>query len=113
MLTAVGAATWPSGDQVWNGHIPASTPNPTMRNGKKTLWKVSDKTASSSSRMLKVPSPASTKIAIMAIHIRTLPATRYKVSFMAPYSLSRLKVAKVELLPQTPMRRYMGSTASS
>ena len=33
MLTAVGAATWPSGDHVWNGHRPASTPNPIMKNG--------------------------------------------------------------------------------
>ena len=27
--TAVGAEAWPSGDQVWSGQIPASTPNPT------------------------------------------------------------------------------------
>ena len=33
MLTAVGAATWPSGDQVWKGHRPASTPKPTMKKG--------------------------------------------------------------------------------
>ena len=38
MLTAVGAATWPSGDQVWNGHRPARTPNPTMISGKKKIW---------------------------------------------------------------------------
>ena len=34
-------------------------------------------------------------------------------SFSAPYSLRRRKVPKSLLLPHTPMRRYMGSTASS
>ena len=37
--TPVGAATWPSGDQVWNGHRPASTPQPITKNGKTTFWK--------------------------------------------------------------------------
>ena len=32
---------------------------------------------------------------------------------MAPYSLERMKVRKSVLLPHTPMRRYMGTTASS
>ena len=39
--TAVGAATWPSGDHVWNGHMPASTPKPIMKNGKNVFWKSS------------------------------------------------------------------------
>ena len=28
MLTAVGAATWPTGDQVWKGHTAARMPKP-------------------------------------------------------------------------------------
>ena len=38
--TAVGAATWPSGDQVWNGNMPASTPQPMTNNGKTIFWKL-------------------------------------------------------------------------
>ena len=38
--TAVGAAMWPSGDQVWNGQSAASTPQPMTKNGKKIFWKV-------------------------------------------------------------------------
>ena len=63
--------------------------------------------------MSNVPSPPSTNMASIAIHIRTLPATRYIISFIAPYSLARENVGKVELLPQTPMSRYIGMTASS
>ena len=63
--------------------------------------------------MLKVPRPPSTNMARIAIHTKTLPPTRYSISFSAPYSLVRAKVAKVVLLPQTPMSRYMGNTASS
>jgi len=36
--TAVGAATWPSGDHVWKGQRPASTPNPIMKKGKTHFW---------------------------------------------------------------------------
>ena len=38
MLTAVGAATWPTGDHVWNSHIAARTPNPKSSNGKTNFW---------------------------------------------------------------------------
>ncbi len=31
--TAVGAATWPSGDQLWNGKMPPSTAKPKKTNG--------------------------------------------------------------------------------
>ena len=41
METPVGAATWPSGDQVCSGHMPASTPKPIMKNGKHHFWKSS------------------------------------------------------------------------
>ncbi len=37
MLTAVGAATWPSGDQVWNGQRPARTPQPMQEHGEERL----------------------------------------------------------------------------
>ena len=30
---AVGAATWPVGAQVWNGHMPANTAKPRNRTG--------------------------------------------------------------------------------
>ncbi len=43
MLTAVGAATWPSGDQVWKGQRPARTPQPIRNTGKTTFWKFSSK----------------------------------------------------------------------
>ena len=33
METAVGAATWPVGDQPWNGNMPARMPKPTYKNG--------------------------------------------------------------------------------
>ena len=33
VLTAVGAATWPSGDHVWNGNRPAKMPKPIMNIG--------------------------------------------------------------------------------
>ena len=52
-------------------------------------------------------------MAISATQTSTLPATRYSISFMAPYSLVRTKVLKSELLPHTAISRYMGSTASS
>ena len=57
--------------------------------------------------------PLSTNIAMTAIQISTLPATRNIMSFIAPYSLARENVGNSELLPQTPIRRYMGKTASS
>ena len=63
--------------------------------------------------MSNVPSPASTKIAISATHISTLPATRYSVNFIALYSFVRLNLGKLLLLPHTPMSRYIGSTESS
>ena len=113
MLTAEGAATCPSGDHVWNGHSPASTPNPTIRNGKNMRWKPSENSICSRTCRSNVPALASTKIASSAIQIRTLPATRNSMSFIAPYSFVRTKVLKVELLPHTPINGYIGSTASS
>ena len=113
MLTADGAATCPSGDHVWNGHSPASTPNPTISNGNITRWKPTEYSIPSRTCRSNVPAFASTKIASSAIQIRTLPATRNSMSFIAPYSFVRMKSLNVELLPQTPISGYIGSTASS
>ena len=94
--------------------MPARTPKPTIRNGKKMRWKVTGNSPfSCSATKSKVPRSAWAKIAIRAIQMSTLPATRYSMSFIAPYSLVRMNVEKSELLPHTAMRRYMGSTASS
>ena len=38
--TPVGAATWPSGDHVWNGHIPPNIPKPITKNGNKGFLEV-------------------------------------------------------------------------
>ena len=105
METAVGAATWPSGDQVWNGQRPARMPQPIMKNGKNVLAKDLSNSTSRRTAMSKVPAPASAKTAKMPMKISTDPPTSTMVSFIAPYSLL--------VLPQTTISRYMGSTASS
>ena len=38
ILTAVGAATWPTGDHVWNGQTAARTPKPKNSITKATFW---------------------------------------------------------------------------
>ncbi len=56
--TAVGAATWPVGDQVWNGNIPAKIANPTKIGIKKVSWKALEKTVLFAKRIiLKVRKP--------------------------------------------------------
>jgi hypothetical protein len=57
MDTAVGAATWPTGDQVWSGQTAASTPNPKNRRMKATFCTQGVKWAWWSRSMLKVLSP--------------------------------------------------------
>ena len=74
-------------------------PNPIARNGKKTFWKVGEYSTTARRLMSNVPSPASTKIAISATHISTLPATRYSVSFIALYSFVRMNFGNRLLLP--------------
>ena len=76
MLTAVGAATWPSGDHVWNGHRPASTPQPMTNTGKTAFWKPSEKWTLYSAGRSKVPMFALTKMAKMPMKMSTLAATR-------------------------------------
>ena len=106
MDTAVGAATWPTGDQVWNGHRPASTPKPRNRNGKTIVWNRGLKAVAASRVMSKVWARRTRRRApATAGSTSAVPASRYRVSFIAPYSL--------RVLPQTAMSRYIGSTATS
>ena len=85
MLTDVGAAACPSGDHVWNGHRPASTPNPNISNANTTFWKVSlpipntspVSVACSKSSRLKLVISAHTYIAMRPTH--TTHAARYQV----------------------------------
>ena len=53
------------------------------------------------------------KVAKMPMKMSTEPATSISVSFIAPYSLVRLKVPKSLLEPQTAISRYIGRTATS
>ena len=76
-------------------------------------WNSTENVTSRSSSRLKLPMPPSTYTANSATHTRMLPATRYSISFIAPYSLGRRKLPKSLLLPHTPMSRYIGITASS
>src|SRR5438445_889456 len=111
--TPVGAATWPSGDQVCSGHMPASTPKPIMKNGKHHFWKLGSSFAARITVISNVPAPACTNNAKMPMKTNTEPATSISVSFIAPYSLVRVNVPKSELAPQTAISRYIGSTATS
>ena len=123
MLTVVGAATCPSGDHVCSGHIPASSPNPTITSGKTTRWNSGEKPGpppspperanSESAGMLNVPRPASLYMTMIATHTSRLAATIISTSFIAPYSLGRSKVLNLVLDPHTPMSRYIGTMASS
>ena len=116
MDTAVGAATWPSGDQVWKGHRPARIPNPSANNGKTAFWKFSSYAIELrllSPMRSNVPRSASTNVAKMPTKISALPPTRYSTSFIAPYSFVRVNVPKSLLAPHTAISRYIGSTASS
>jgi hypothetical protein len=53
----------------------------------------------------KVCWPDLTKRKTIAGKIRALPASRYRVNFIAPYSL--------RVVPQMPMSRYMGNRETS
>src|SRR5512140_149158 len=45
METAVGAATWPSGDQLWKGQMPPSTAKPRKTGRNQICWNVCEKPA--------------------------------------------------------------------
>src|SRR5512146_266897 len=52
--TAVGAATWPSGDQLWKGQMPPSTANPKNTGRNHAFWNPAEKLAFSSSSISNV-----------------------------------------------------------
>jgi hypothetical protein len=109
MDTEVGADEWPSGDQVWNGNKAPSTPNPTNVSGKNNLWADIGIETFDISRILKVscPPPGAELKYIPNIPTRRSadPPMSIMVSFIAEYSLGPL--------PQIPIKRYIGITASS
>src|SRR5512138_1134892 len=102
---AVGAATWPVGAQVWNGHMPARMANPTNTSGNAQSWKDREKGKPASSGRLKLDAPETTKAANNPTSTIALPTKEYSESFIAPYSF------RVE--PQIAMRKYLGMIASS
>ena len=57
MDTAVGAATWPTGDHVWNGQTAARTPKPEEQEHKGDLLNPGAKGPPWSMSMLKVQRP--------------------------------------------------------
>src|SRR5882757_6182191 len=61
---AVGAATWPVGAHVWNGHKPAKIAKPTNTRGKAHIWKLGGKGNLASSSRLMVLAPETTNAAI-------------------------------------------------
>src|ERR1043166_5028511 len=105
MLAAVGAATWPVGAHVWNGHIPANTAKPTKMSGNAQRWNSgANLCCASVSRSNEVP-PEAQNAASMPMNTKALPTKEYSTSFIAPYSL------RVE--PQIAMMKYLGMIASS
>src|SRR5512132_907807 len=57
MDTAVGAATCPSGDQLWKGQIPPSTAKPKNTGRNQIFWNVCEKPAFSISSISNVYTP--------------------------------------------------------
>ena len=106
METAVGAATWPSGDQLWKGKIPPSTAKPKNTKGNQRRWNAVENPARSNSNMSKLFNPALKYIASPPTSATTEPMNRYSVSFIAAYS-------RVTCHPQMAISRNMGKTASS
>src|SRR5574341_482652 len=55
--TAVGAATWPSGDQLWKGQMPPNTAKDRKSGKNHKFWNGAEKPAFSSWSMSKVSTP--------------------------------------------------------
>ena len=70
---AVGAAEWPVGAQVWNGHMPASTAKPMNTSGKQKNWKSGAKPMSLRASRSKVVPPALAHNARMPTKTNALP----------------------------------------
>jgi hypothetical protein len=109
----VGACTWASGSQVWNGKQGILIAKAMNKNQKAQVVKLMP----SRSGPVQAPAlpmaiisgiekvPWSRYIAISAISIRTEPARVYRKNLIAAYS--RLGP------PQIPIRKYMGSSITS
>src|SRR3990172_3433667 len=100
--TAVGAATWPSGDQLWKGKMPPSTAKPKKTNGNQSCWKPVENPAPSKSNMSNVFRPEVKYITSAPTSETTDPMKRYKVSFMAAYS-------RVTFQPQIEISKNIGN----
>src|SRR4030042_4610246 len=104
--TAVGAATWPSGDQLWKGKMPPSTAKPKKTNGNQKCWKAGENPACSIASRSNVFNPELKYIASPPTRATTEPMTRYNAAFIAAYS-------RVTCQPQMAISRYIGKTAIS
>src|SRR5207247_9581330 len=89
METAVGAATCPSGDQLWKGQMPPNTAKPRKTGRNQMFWNVCEKPAFSIRSMSNVKTPvlcpATQYITITPTNETTEPMKRYKVNFIAAY----------------------------
>ncbi len=81
--TAVGAATWPSGDHVWSGQIGMSVPNPRTVSRNTHFWNAAPKVCSAHTRMSKVCAPTAQYVSTSTTTSIALPANRKSVSFIA------------------------------
>ena len=122
--TAVGAEACPSGDQVWKGKTPASVPNPIQSAGNAHHCIDDEYRTCSSSSMEKVVAPFSTYMARIPARMKADPRRSISVSFIAAYSFPPMSSTRKRylkgpasatflVLPQTPISRYIGSTAIS
>ncbi len=105
--TAVGAATWPSGDQLWKGKMPPRTAKPKKTKGNHRCWKAGREAGLlQQPACRRCPDPEAKYIASTPTSATTEPMNRYSVSFMAAYS-------RVTCQPQMAISRYIGKTAIS
>src|SRR5690606_26751300 len=123
--TAVGAATWPTGLQLWKGNTPARMPKPRKMNGNQIFAKLASPSPNGSwnstsyapasrarmkstrSKVISSPASCATKyIAITPTSATIDPMRMYSVSFIDAYS-------RVTFQPQVAMSRYIGKMASS
>ena len=106
MDTAVGADAWPSGLHVWNGNSAPSTPNPMKMTGNHILCIFSGMLCRAAISVISiVVAPAPKYMPSMPMSMRADPPMSIRVSFIAEYSFRPV--------PQTPMSRYIGMSATS
>ena len=105
ILAAVGAAEWPCGAHVWNGHMPAKIAKPTNITGNTTACSPLEKSTVISTRKSKVFNPEAKNSASIPINTNALPPKEYITSFIAAYS----RFAP----PQMAIRKYLGTIAIS